>query len=101
MMDSTAHSADAGPATAQSPREREVAQLIVDTLHLEDKPADILPEAALFGDALGLNSIDALEISLAISKTYGVELKSDDARNPEIFSCLRSLTAFIESARTR
>ena len=75
--------------------------MIVDTLHLEDKPEAIMPTAPLFGEALGLDSIDALEISLAMSKTYGVELKSDDPRNPQIFASLRSLTAFIDAARTR
>ena len=62
--------------------EREVAELIVEALNLEDvKPAEIDPEAALFREGLGLDSIDALELALAISKKYGFKLQSDDKQN--------------------
>ena len=81
--------------------ETELARLIVDTLNLEVAPADILPTERLFGEGLGLDSIDALELALAISRAYGLELKSDDERNSKIFSSLRSLAAHIEQHRTK
>ena len=85
--------------TATTPLEQEVAALIVDTLHLEVAADTIDPEAALFGDGLGLDSIDALELSLAISQRYGVQLKSDDERNHRIFASLRSLAEHIRRYR--
>lgn len=83
-----------------SPLEAEVAQLIVELLHLDADPAEIDPEAALFNDGLCLDSIDALEISLAVSKAYGVTLRSDDPRNKQIFASLRGLSRFIALNRT-
>ncbi|MFO1351296.1 MAG: phosphopantetheine-binding protein [Gammaproteobacteria bacterium] len=81
--------------------EREVARLIVDSLNLEDvKPDAIDPDAPLFGDGLGLDSIDALEIALAISTQYGFQLRSDDSENTQIFSSLRSLSRHIGQHRT-
>jgi len=80
--------------------EKEVAQLIVEALNLEDiKPEDIDPEAALFREGLGLDSIDALELALAISKKYGFKLQSDDKQNSEIFRSLRALTRHVEQHR--
>lgn len=87
--------------STQSPFEREVAELAVQTLQLEVGADEIQPEDPLFGEGLGLDSIDALELSLAIARRYGVELKSDDQRNGEIFSSLRALCAHIASQRTR
>jgi acyl carrier protein len=81
--------------------EQEVAKLIVQTLKLKVDPATIQPEAALFGDGLGLDSIDALELSLAISQTYGYQLKSSDPEINVIFSSLRTLTKTIEKNRTK
>jgi acyl carrier protein len=82
--------------------EREVAELIVEALNLEDvKPAEIDPEAALFREGLGLDSIDALELALAISKKYGFKLQSDDKQNAEIFRSLRALTRHIEQNRVQ
>ena len=81
--------------------EHEVAQLIVDALHLEMSPADITPEEPLFGEGLGLDSIDALELALAISRRYGLELKSDDERNTQVFASLRDLTRHIQANRTK
>ena len=76
--------------------ELEVARLIVSALELEDvEPADIDPEARLFREGLGLDSIDALELSLAISKQYGVQLKSDNERDREAFRSLRALAGYI------
>lgn len=83
--------------SAQSPTEAALARLLVDSLNLEDvAPADIDPEAALFGDGLGLDSIDALELALAISKEYGFQLRSDSDENRRVFASLRSLSAHIE-----
>lgn len=80
--------------------EKEVAQLIIDTLNLEDIEAgEIVPEDALFRDGLGLDSIDALELALAISRQYGVQLRSDDEDNARIFSSLRALSKHIEENR--
>lgn len=80
--------------------EKEVAQLIIDCLSLEDIAADeIQPEEALFNDGLGLDSIDALELSVSLGKTYGIELRNNEANNKEIFSSLRSLTAYIAENR--
>lgn len=80
--------------------EREVAALIVDSLNLEDVSVEeIDPEQPLFRDGLGLDSIDALELALAISKRYGFQLKSDDSQNQQIFASLRALTQHIEQNR--
>ncbi len=86
---------------AQAPFEREVATLIVAALHLEISPAEIEPDATLFGEGLGLDSIDALELALAISRDYGLELKSDDERNRAIFTSLRTLARHVELHRTK
>ena len=81
--------------------EQDIAKLIVETLKLKVEPATIQPEAALFGDGLGLDSIDALELSLAISQTYGYQLKSSDPEITVIFSSLRALANAIEKNRTK
>ena len=86
-------------ATA-TPDELKLAQLIVTALNLEVAAADIDPEARLYGDGLGLDSIDILEIALAISQTYKIKLRSDDANNLEIFSSLRSLNRHLQQQRT-
>jgi acyl carrier protein len=89
------------PAT-QTPAEHELAELIVTTLNLEGIRADeIEPEAALFKTGLALDSIDALELALEISKRYGFQLRSNDANNQRIFSSLKSLAAHIEANRTK
>lgn len=79
----------------------EVAALIVEALNLEMAPGDIGPDAPLFGEGLGLDSIDVLEIALVISKHYGFQLRSDNADNVRIFASLRALTAYIASQRTK
>ena len=81
--------------TVQTPEEAELARLMVDTLNLEMNVDAIDPLSPLFGDGLGLDSIDVLELALAISKTYGVQLRADDADNETIFQSLRSLNAHI------
>ncbi len=78
----------------------EVAQLIVESLNLEIAAADIAPDAPLYGDGLGLDSIDILELSLAISKRYGLQLKADNQDNNVIFSSLAHLTNHIAAQRT-
>jgi acyl carrier protein len=88
---------DVNPEVAE---EAELGGLIVETLNLEIKPAEIEPEAPLFKDGLGLDSIDILEIALVVSKTYGVKLRADDKSNPEIFRSLRSLNRYIRQNRT-
>ncbi len=85
----------------QTALETELTQLIVSALSLEDvDPASIDLDAPLFGDGLGLDSIDALELSVVLSRQYGVSIKSDDQKNREIFSSVRSLAAFVASHRT-
>lgn len=79
----------------------EVAALIVEALNLEMAPDEIEPDAPLFGEGLGLDSIDVLEIALVISKRYGFQLRSDNADNVRIFASLRALTAYIASQRTK
>ena len=81
--------------------EQDIAKLIVQTLKLKVDPATIQPETALFGDGLGLDSIDALELSLAISQAYGYQLKSSDPEITVIFSSLRALANAIEKNRTK
>ena len=76
--------------------ESEIKELIVESLLLEDvKPEEIDDEAPLFGEGLGLDSIDALELGMAVSRKYGVKIRSDDGRNREIFSSVRSLARFV------
>lgn len=80
--------------------EREFARVIVESLDLEDvDPEKIDPEAPLFREGLGLDSIDALELALAISKKYGFKLQSDDRNNTDIFKSLRTLSRHVEQNR--
>src|SRR3990172_940542 len=84
----------------QSVLEKEVARLIVEALNLEEvKPDQIAPEAPLFRQGLGLDSIDALELALALSNKYGFKLRSDDEKNKEGFSSLRALVRHVEQHR--
>jgi acyl carrier protein len=83
-----------------TPLEQEVAALIIESVNLEDVAvADVDPEAPLFREGLGLDSIDALEISLAVSKRYGFQIKSDDENNLHIFASLQALSRHIEANR--
>ena len=81
--------------------ELELAQLIIATLNLEVAAAEINPAAPLYREGLGLDSIDVLELALAISRTYGFQLRSDDENNLIIFSSLRSLKQHIQQHRTK
>jgi len=77
--------------------ENEIAGLIVETLNLEDiNSSDIDFDEPLFYDGLGLDSIDSLELSMALSSRYGFQLKSDDPNNKEIFSSIRSLAKHVK-----
>jgi acyl carrier protein len=87
--------------SALTPLQLEVATLLVRALELEEvEPGGIDPDQPLFGDGLGLDSLDALELALAVSKSYGFQLRSDDADNTRIFASLRALTDHIEKNRT-
>jgi acyl carrier protein len=85
--------------SAQSADEAALASLIAETLNLETPPSQIDPRSPLYGEGLGLDSIDMLEIALAISKEYGVKLRSDDKNNHIIFSSLRSLNSYVQQNR--
>ncbi|CAN5176168.1 xanthomonadin biosynthesis acyl carrier protein XanC [soil metagenome] len=101
MADSSSPTSDLASAPADSALERELAVLIVDALNLETSADTIGPEAPLYGEGLGLDSIDILEIALVVSKHYGFQLRSDDEDNARIFESLRSLAAHIARHRTR
>ena len=80
--------------------EQELAHLIVESLNLEGvSPDEIEPEARLFGEGLGLDSLDMLELSMAVEQKYGVKLRSDDPDNAKIFASLRSLSQHIQLHR--
>ena len=79
----------------------ELAALIVEALNLEVQAGEVDPDAPLYGDGLGLDSIDMLEISLVISKQYGLELRSDIEDKEQVFGSLRALSAYIASQRTK
>lgn len=89
------------PASDLPALERELAALFVEALNLETAAADIDPEASLFGDGLGLDSIDILEVALEVSQRYGFQLRSDDDNNQNIFQNLRSLAAHVAQHRTK
>jgi acyl carrier protein len=90
----------ASPANAAT-LTAEVAALIVEALNLEIAPADIDPAAPLYGEGLGLDSIDILEIALVVSKHYGVQLRADSEENERIFGSLRQLVEYIIAHRTK
>ena len=87
-------------AAEQSPLEHELAVLLVESLNLEVAPADIVPTAQLYGEGLGLDSIDILEVALEVSRKYGFQLRSDDERNQQIFESLRSLATHVAQNRS-
>lgn len=79
--------------------EREIAQLIVTSLNLDVQPDQIAPLDPLYGEGMGLDSIDVLEVVLAVSKQYGFQMRSDEPDNANIFSSIRSLAAHIAAHR--
>lgn len=99
--DRNAHMNQAYIAHPSKSREQqaELGRLIVSTLNLDVDPAAIEPDAPLYGEGLGLDSIDMLEIALAVSQTYGVKLRSDDKDNNHIFTSLKTLSDYIQQHR--
>jgi acyl carrier protein len=89
-------------ATPSTPElQHEIAELLIECLNLEDTTADqIAPDAPLYGDGLGMDSIDVLEVALAVGKKYGVQLRADSPDNERIFSSLRHLADHIAAQRT-
>jgi len=81
--------------------QQELAALFVQALNLETAPKDIDPDAALYGEGLGLDSIDILEVALIVSKKYGVQLRADSQENHKIFRSLRHLAEYIAEHRTK
>jgi acyl carrier protein len=80
--------------------ELEVKQMIIDVLQLEDiAPADIDSDAPLFVEGLGLDSIDALELGVALQKRYGISLSADSEDTRRHFTSVRALAALIETNR--
>ena len=88
-------------APADIDLQREIAALFVQALNLEVAPQDIDPDAPLYGEGLGLDSIDILEVALIVSKKYGVQLRADSHQNQEIFRSLRHLASHIATQRTK
>jgi len=88
-------------AQAVSVVRKDLAKLITKALNLDMSPEDIVADAPLFGDGLGLDSIDILEIALVVGKEYGIQLKADSKENHKIFSSLNALSEFVESQRTK
>lgn len=88
-------------ATDSPAFELEIARLIAEVVNLDCPPEQVDPMAPLFGDGLGLDSIDLLEIALAVSQNYGFSLRSDDPDNRRIFSSLRAFSAHIARHRTK
>ena len=92
------------PATRAEPDtglEREIAALIVSALNLEISPDEVEPQSPLYGEGLGLDSIDILEVALVMSKHFGIQMKADSEDNFKIFSSLRTLTTYIGEHRTK
>jgi acyl carrier protein len=85
----------------QSQQEAALASLIVKTLNLEIAAREIDPQAPLYSEGLALDSIDMLEVALAVSKEFGVKLRADDKNNRQIFSSLRTLNSYIQQHRAR
>ena len=81
--------------------QRELAILFVEALNLEVAPQDIDPDVPLYGEGLGLDSIDILEVALLVSKRYGVQLRADAQENQQIFRSLKHLAGYIAVQRTK
>ena len=89
------------PTLEQAALEQEIAQLIIDTLNLEDLAATDIPvDQPLFGEGLGLDSVDALELALALQKRYGVRIESNAKHASQHFATIASLAAYVEVQRT-
>lgn len=88
-------------ASSTADLQHEIAELMIECLNLEVTADQITPDAPLYGEGLGLDSIDVLEVALEVSKRYGLQLRSDSEDNKSIFSSLRSLSDTIAAQRTR
>ena len=91
---------NATPNTTMSDWEREIAAMIVETLGLDIAVDAIVPDAQLYGGGLGLDSIDMLEIATVVAQRYAVEIRSDDAKNEQIFASLRALADYVARHRS-
>jgi acyl carrier protein len=89
------------PSATPGNLEREIASLFVQALNLEIEAEDIDRDAPLYGEGLGLDSIDILEVALIVSKKYGVQLRADSQENQKIFRSLRHLAEYIAAQRTK
>ena len=98
-MAQNAHTTAAAPAAHEAVR-HELATLITQALNLGIEPGDIDPAAPLYGEGLGLDSIDILEVALVVSKQYGIHLKADSEENHVVFSSLNALAEFVAAKRT-
>jgi acyl carrier protein len=99
-MASLPSSAQLAPA-ADAALVAELADMIATELNLDVAPGDIDAEAPLYGEGLGLDSIDILELALVVSRRYGVRLRSDHEDNAVIFASLSNLARFIAQNRTK
>ena len=84
-----------------TPMQLEIATLVVDTLNLEIAPADIELDGALFYDGLGLDSIDALELALEISRNYSFEMRAEHEEDSGFFASLKNLAEHIGKNRVK
>lgn len=101
MSDNASPVRQPAPPASSTDLEREVADLIVQALNLDVAAAEITPDAPLYGEGLGLDSIDILEIALVVSKQYGIQLRADSEENEHIFRSLRHLSDYIAAHRTK
>src|SRR3954468_20277577 len=101
MSDKASPLRQPAPPADNAALQREVAGLIVAALNLDVAAADIDVQAPLYGDGLGLDSIDILEIALVVSKQYGIQLRADSEENEQIFRSLAYLADYIAAHRTK
>lgn len=92
---------EANQPEINSELQNEVAGLIVSSLNLDVIPEEIQADTPLYGEGLGLDSIDILEVALVVSKRFGFQLRADNADNVKIFSSLGSLTQHIAANKTQ
>lgn len=86
--------------TSSAALQDEVAKLMIECLNLDVTADQIIPDAPLYGEGLGLDSIDILEVALMVSKRYGLQISTDSADNQQIFSSLRSLCDYIAAHKS-
>ena len=101
MSDKASPLRQPAPPADNTALQQQVAELIVAALNLDVTAAQIDPQAPLYGDGLGLDSIDILEIALVVSKQYGIQLRADSEENEQIFRSLQHLTDYITAHRTK